>query len=279
MTGVAIHDRTFFALTLLFGILIPVRLPAQEPPADPVALVRAASWNELHTSNSGHPFRFRLRKQDENGVTTKDIIETRDGDIARLVLVNDQPLTPDRAKAERARLDNLLAHPELQTRRHRKEQEDSGRSNEMIRLLPDAFLYTYRGIVNTANGPAYRLSFVPNQNFIPPDREAQVYHGMAGELWINCAEKRMSRLDAHLISDVDFGWGIVGRLFRGGTILVEQQDVGNGHWESTHLKLNLTGKILMIKSLVIRSTEDGSVYKPVSNALTYKDAIHLLESE
>jgi hypothetical protein len=256
-----------------------MRLLAQDPPGDPVALVRSASWNELHSQNSGHPVRFRLRKQDENGSTTKDIIETKDGDIARLIAVNDQPLTPEKAKAERARLDNLLAHPELQARRHKREQEDSSRSNEMIRLLPDAFLYTYRGIVNTANGPAYRLSFVPNQNFIPPDREAQVYHGMAGELWINCAEKRMTRLDAHLISDVDFGWGIVGRLFKGGTILVEQQDVGNGHWESTHLKLNLNGKILMLKNLVIRSTEDGSGYKPVSNSLTYQDAIRMLESE
>jgi hypothetical protein len=55
--------------------------------------------------------------------------------------------------------------------------------------------------------------------------------------------------------------------------------VGDNHWETTQLKLNLTGKILMIKSLVIQSTEDGSDYKPVSNTLTYKDAIHLLESE
>jgi hypothetical protein len=279
LTGVAIRLRTLFVLTLLFATISLERLPAQEPPGDPVALVRAASWNELHSENSGHPFRFRLRKQDENGATTKDIIETKDGDVARLVAVNDQPLTPDKERAERARLDNLLAHPEQQARRHKKEQEDSSRSNEMIRLLPDAFLYTYRGIVNTANGPAYRISFEPNQKFIPPDREAQVYHGMAGELWINCAQKRMARLDAHLISDVDFGWGIVGRLYKGGTILVEQRDVGSGHWESTHLKLNLTGKILMVKSLLIRSTEDGSDYKPVSNTLTYKDAIQMLKSE
>jgi hypothetical protein len=279
LTGVVVHDRTFFALTLLFAVLMPAHLTAQDPPGDPVALVRAASWNELHVSSSGHPFRFRLRKQDENGTTTKDIIETKDGDVARLIAVNDQPLTPDRAKAERARLDNLLAHPELQARRHKKEQEDSNRSNEMIRLLPDAFLYTYRGIVNTSHGPAYRLSFQPNERFIPPDREAQVYHGMAGELWINCAQKRMTRLDAHLIADVDFGWGIVGRLFKGGTIFVEQQDVGNGHWESTHLNLNLTGKILMVKNLVIRSTEDGSNYREVRNTLTYQDAIRILERE
>jgi hypothetical protein len=255
------------------------RLSAQEPPADPVALVRAASWNELHSSSSGHPFRFRLRKQDENGSTTKDIIETKDGDIARLVAVNDKPLTPERAKAERDRLDNLLAHPELQARRHKKEQEDSARENEMVRLLPDAFIYTYHGIVDTPNGPAWRLDFVPNEKFLPPDRQAQVYHGMAGQLWIDCAQKRLSRLDAHLIADVDFGWGVIGRLYKGGTILVIQKDVGENHWEALHLKLNLTGKILMVHTVTFQTTEDTSDHKPVSNTLTYKGAIHILESE
>lgn len=282
MPGITSFRRIPVALSIVVIAFFPFCLHAQEAPDDPVALVRAASWNELHSSNSGlggQPFRFRLRKQDENGSTTKDIVETKDGDIARLIAVDDKPLTPDRAKAERARLDNLLAHPELQAHRHKKEQEDSGRSNEMIRLLPDAFLYTYRGIVNTPSGPAWRLTFEPNQKFIPPDREAEVYHGMAGELWIDCGQKRMSKLDAHLISDVDFGWGIVGRLFKGGTILVVQQDVGEHHWETVHLKLNLTGKILMLKSLVIQSIEDGSNYKPVSKNLTYQDAIHLLESE
>ena len=145
------------------------RLRAQEPPPeDPVALVRAASWNELHSSNSRSSLRFRLRKQDEDRRTTKDIIETRDGDIARLVAVDDKPLTPERAKAERERLDTLLAHPELQAHRHKKEQEDSSRTNEMVRLLPDAFLYTYRGMVDTPNGPAWRLSFVPNAGLHPP---------------------------------------------------------------------------------------------------------------
>jgi hypothetical protein len=269
-------------LVLPAMLLIPffAHLRAQEPPPeDPVALVRAASWNELHSSNSGHPFRFRIRKQDENGSTTKDIIETKDGDVARLVAVNDKPLTPERAKAERERLDNLLAHPELQARRHKKEQEDSGRENEMVRLLPDAFIYTYRGVVETPNGPAWRLDFVPNEKFLPPDREAQVYHGMAGELWIDCAQKRMARLDAHLIADVNFGWGVIGRLYKGGTILVIQKDVGENHWETLHLKLNLTGKILMLHNVTFQSTEDASDYKPVSNRLTYQDAIRILQRE
>jgi hypothetical protein len=279
LSRIASFRRNHLVLSALLVVLFSAKLGAQEPPEDPVALVRAASWNELHSSNSGHPFRFRIRKQDENGSTTKDIIETKDGDIARLIAVNDKPLTPDRAQAERARLDNLLAHPELQARRHRKEQDDSNRSNEMVRLLPDAFIYTYRGIVNTPNGPGWRLSFVPNEKFIPPDREAQVYHGMAGELWIDCAQKRMARLDARLITDVNFGWGVIGRLYKGGTILVIQKDVAENHWENIQLKLNLTGKILMVHSVTFQTTEDSSDFRPVNNTLTYKDAIHILESE
>jgi hypothetical protein len=280
LSGITSFRWIHLVLPAILIVSFSARLRAQEPPPeDPVALVRAASWNELHGTNSPHPFRFRLRKQDENGSTTKEIVETKDGDIARLIAVNDQPLTPERAQTERTRLDNLLAHPELQIHRQKKEKEDSNRENEMVRLLPDAFLYTYRGIVNTPNGPAWRLTFQPNQKFIPPDRQAELYHGMAGELWIDCAQKRMARLDAHLIADVNFGWGMIGRLYKGGTILVIQKDVGDNHWETTHLNLNLTGKILMIKSLVIQSTEDGSDYKPVSTTLTYKDAIHLLQAE
>jgi hypothetical protein len=89
----------------------------------------------------------------------------------------------------------------------------------------------------------------------------------------------MARLDAHLIADVNFGWGVIGRLYKGGTILVIQKDVGEHHWEALHLKLNLTGKILMLHSITFQSTEDASDYKPVSNSLTYQDAIRMLESE
>ena len=279
MYGIALFRRIPHIIPALLILACGARVHAQSPPGDPVALVRAASWNELHSSNAQHPFRFRLRKQDENGITTKDIVETKDGDVARLIAVNDEPLSPDRAKAERARLDNLLAHPELQARRHRREQEDSNRSNEMVRLLPDAFIYSYRDIVQTPNGPAWRLTFVPNDKFIPPDREAQVYHGMAGELWIDCREKRMSRLDAHLISDVNFGWGMIGRLYKGGTILVEQKDVGQDHWEQHKLRLNLTGKILMFKSLVIDTKEDESNFAAVPADWTYQDAVRALLSE
>ena len=110
MSGIASFRWIPLVLSAILVAAFSANLHAQEPPPpeDPVALVRAASWNELHATGGTHPYRFRLRKQDENGSTTKDIIETKDGDVARLVAVNDKPLTADRAATERARLDNLL---------------------------------------------------------------------------------------------------------------------------------------------------------------------------
>jgi hypothetical protein len=261
---------------LLVGLcLLAAACYGQEPDAQ--TIVKNASYNELKAGNEGHPYRYELHKIDDDKVTTKIIVETKDGDVARLISRNNQPLSPEANQAELDRLNNLRDHPEIQAHRHKKEQEDGVRENEMIRLLPDAFVYHYEGMVQGPNGPAYRLTFQPNPNFTPPDREAEVYHGMEGELWVDQAQERMVRLDAHLIADVNFGWGILGKLYKGGSILVEQADVGDHHWEATHMKLDLTGKALMFKSLSFQTTEDASDFHPVPND-GYQQAIALLES-
>ena len=263
------------------ALSLPV-LRAQVTPenvaTDPTELVRLASKNELAPGN-GHPYRFKLRKVDDGKITTKEIVETKDGDVARLIAVNDKPLPPDAQQTEIERLNNLVAHPEIQEHRHKKEQEDSNRENEMIRLLPQGFLFHFEGMVEGPNGPAYRLTFKPNPGFQPPDREAEVYHGMAGELWIDQGEERIVKLQAQLIDDVNFGWGILGKLYKGGSILVEQKDVGEGHWEGTQMKLNLHGKALMIKPLSFETTEDATDFEPVPRQMSYKDAVHMLLSD
>jgi len=253
--------------------------PAQTSPGaagDPVALVRRASQNELRSTAPAYPVRYKLRKQEDKGITTKEIVETKDGDVARLIAKDDKPLTPVDDRIELDRLNSLLAHPEIQEHRRKREQEDSSRADEMTRLLPDGFLYTYVGMVPGPNGPAYRLSFKPNPNFNPPDREAQVYHGMVGELWIDQGQERIVKLDAHLIADVNFGWGILGKLYKGGSLTIEQRDVGHRHWETTLMKLNLTGMALMVKPLSYQTTETATDFQPVPLNMSYQDAVHLL---
>ena len=85
------------------------------------------------------------------------------------------------------------------------------------------------------------------------------------------------KLDVHLIADVNFGWGILGKLDKGGTIQLEQSDLGNHDWELTTLKLNLKGKALMLKSLDIQLTEQATHFSQVPEGTDYHKAIQLLE--
>ena len=108
--------------------------------------------------------------------------------------------------------------------------------------------------------------------------EANIFRGLAGEVWIDQAQERLTRLDAHVIANVDFGWGILGKLDKGGTIQLEQSDIGNHDWELTSMKLNLKGKALMVKSLNIQLTEQASHFSLVPPGVDYRKAIQLLKN-
>jgi hypothetical protein len=110
----------------------------------------------------------------------------------------------------------------------------------------------------------YRLGFTPNPQFDPPSEEAKIFRGMAGEVWIDPTEERMVKLDAPPDRGGRFWLGIIGRLRKGGTILLEQTHVGGHQWELTHMQLSLTGRVLLIRSLNIHMTEDESEFSPVS---------------
>jgi hypothetical protein len=263
---------------------MPIDSPASPPPPlppDVMTLVRHAVQHRVDADAHHAPLRYLLRKveQRRDGVrdTTKEIIETQDGDVARLVAIDDKPLSPEAERLELDRLDNLARHPELQEHRHRSELKDAERTNHLLSLLPQAFHYRMEGLTQCGARQCYRISFTPDLRFDPPDMEADVLRGIAGEVWIDQTEERLTRLDAHFIDDVDFGFGILGKLNRGGSVVLEQSNIGDHDWELTSLRLHLTGKALLVKSVEMHVTENASRFSRVPPTLTYRDAVELLK--
>src|SRR3974390_2633678 len=147
----------------------------------------------------------------------------------------------------------------------------------MLPASPDAVLYTYPGRERGTNGDELvHLTFKPNPNFNPPNHETRVYEGMQGDMLIDRNAMRIAKIDGTLFKDVEFGWGILGRLYKGGKFYIEQRDVGNGRWETVRETLDFNGKVLMIKPLTIYSTETASDFHPVPSNLTVVQALELL---
>lgn len=241
-------------------------------------LVEHALETEIKTAQDrSHPMRFLLRKTSPRLTSTKDIIETRDGNVAHLLSINDSPLGAADGQNEQARLDALAANPNLQKHRKQGEDSDMGIVLKLLRMLPSAFLYQYAGPVAGPAGPIEKFTFKPNPKFDPPDLETQALTAMSGEVWIDPARQRVSRLEGHLQQDTNYGWGILGKLNKGGWLLIEQADVGANQWKIVRVQLRMSLRILF-KTKIFDTVEQMSRYTPVPAGLDYRQAIQMLRA-
>lgn len=244
--------------------------------AQDAGLVQRAIANEVRAaSDSQHPMRYRLRKASPRLTTTKEICETADGAVARLIAVNDAPLSAADEQREQTRLDQLLSDPGKQRHRKQSQDQDTARALKVLRSLPNAFVYEYAGTVEDSKGEVVKFTFKPNPKFDPPDLETQVLKQMAGELWVDPKQERVTRLDGQLQQDVDFGWGILGRLYKGGTILLEQAEVDEKQWRIVHFEMKMSARVVF-KTRVFDTTEDQTEFVQVPLGLRYQRAIGML---
>lgn len=248
--------------------------PKPDLPGNPADLVRAAISNELKPGNGDHKT-FKLTSRKPNEVTVKQVVETKDGAIARIVQINGKPLDATQKAKEDARLQRLIDDPSALAAKQKSQKEDDRRTRMMLKALPDAFLYQYTGTVETPEGEAETLSFKPNPDWDPPSRETMVFKGMEGTMEIDLPAKRLIKIEAKLFKGVSFGWGILGHLDPGGRFVVEQSRVLDHDWETTHMVLNFTGKVLLFKSLRIDQDETSSDFHRVPD-MTAKQAIEQL---
>jgi len=256
------------------------------PTPDAGDLVRQAVENQMKAvKDPSARFMFRGTKTTPRGSATKVYVQTKEATAGMVVAYDGKPLTPEQRQAELARIERFLKNPDELKKKHRQEQEDAERSLRVLRAIPDAFLFEYAGEQPSAPGvgrPGQSLTilkFRPNPDYEPPSRIEQALAGMEGTVLVDAKSKRLAAIEGTLVKDVAFGWGILGHLDKGGHILLQQQEVSNGYWAMSRMNLDFTGKVLLVKSLAVSTTDVFSEYKPVPPGLTFADAIELLKKE
>jgi len=250
----------------------------------PQQLVQKTVDHELSAAQNGPRFLAADRKEAGHGSQTKLLIDTNQGPVGLLVAVDDKPLTQEQRQAEDHRLDALVHNPDELRKKEKSAKEDADRVCRIMKALPNAFLYEPAGTepgtqeVGKPGDELIRLKFRPNPNYQPPSRIEQVLMGMQGTIAIDPKQHRIARIDGTLIEEVSFGWGILGHLDSGGHYLVEQADVGGGNWDVTRMNLSFTGKLLILKSLNIKSSEVITDVHPVPPNLSFAQGVDLLKT-
>jgi hypothetical protein len=252
----------------------------------PDELVRKAVAHEVaEYQNLSVKHMFRSLKQGPRGSQTKLYAQTRDAIAGMVIAYDDRPVTDAELGGEEAHLQGLIDHPELLRRKHQQEKDDADRFLRLVKALADAFFYDYDGTemgtgdFGTPGEPMVRLKSRPNPNYNPPTRVEQVIVGMQGTIVIDARRLRIARIDGKLFRDVQLGWGILGRLDKGGHMRIERSDVGDGTWDFRRMTLNFTGKIFMFKNFNIASSEAFSDFHRVPANTTFAQGVELLKAE
>jgi hypothetical protein len=249
------------ACVLLGCFALPSAAIAQQTPLK--ELVRAAIQNEMKDNAHSSLFTWKERKYREHQTQVEHLVDTPQGVVSRVVLIDDKPLTPEQRSEERQRLRKML-DPAQMRRNLKGQREDDERTRKMLSVIPDAFDFQYLDSTTAPNGHKLtRMKFSPRPGFNPPSRETAVFTGMQGELLVDESAGRLAKIDGTLIKEVNFGWGILGKLYKGGRFFVEKSEITPAHWDTTRTILHFEGKVLLVKSLHVDENETDWDFKPV----------------
>ncbi|HEY2038450.1 MAG TPA: hypothetical protein VGG95_02230 [Edaphobacter sp.] len=266
-----------FAVSVLSVGLFAFTSSAQAQRQDPQVQqrVRTAVHTELEADRNDHSrWQYRSAVRRPEGDFVYQVVETDHGSVKKKIRQNGQPLSADDLEKENQRISSFVHDPSQQAKQHKDSQQDDKRAEEMLSMLPDAFLWTVKS--EAPDGTTF--SFVPNPDFTPPSMESRVFAAMAGDIIVSKPENRIQRISGKLIHDVKFGYGILGKMEQGGTFNVERRSLAPKVWVITDSHVHINGHILLFKTISEQEDEVKTDFLPSPSGITLEQAANLLHS-
>jgi hypothetical protein len=263
-----------------FAVLLSVAAFSQSASVDRAVsandMARAVVANELKSQDASHSrWMYHVDREEQGKKTAKEVIQTDQGSLDRLVGVDGYPLNNQEQQREKKRIEDLVRNHQEQQRLEQARRKDAEQCKSFFKIIPDAFTFSDAG----REGDLIKLSYKPNPRFQPASREARVFHAMEGEMWVHATQRRLVRIRGRLIGDVKFAGGLLGHLEKGGQFNVEQAEVSPNDWELTAMEVDVKGKALFFKTIAVQEKEYRSNFDRVPGGLTLGEAADVLTKQ
>ncbi len=109
--------------------------------------------------------------------------------------------------------------------------------------------------------PAIRVHFAPRPHYHPTTRQGRLAQHVAGDAWIDEADRQLARVEAEVIDSVSLGFGLLARLQKGAMLHGERAKVNGEVWLPSRTEVSLTARILLLKGINLKEVLEYSDYK------------------
>lgn len=271
--GISISDGMRTRWLRVWVVVVMTAICAPLYAQDAKQIVQRAVDEELAASNADHSlWRYRDDRKDAGNVYI--VVQAVHGSVKELIERDGQPLSPEETAAEEQRVQSFIHSPSQQRKQQKDSAQDDKNAEDLLRLLPRAF--TWKVVSDT--GELTTLHFDPDPNFDAPDIKSRVLGAMAGEMVIDKKGHRIRTIKGTLTDDVSIGWGILGKLHKGGTFNVERREIAPGIWQIVQTHVHINGRALFFKSIGQQQDEIQSDFTRVPDGTTLEEAAKLLKA-
>ncbi|MCL6480285.1 MAG: hypothetical protein K6U02_01025 [Firmicutes bacterium] len=114
--------------------------------------------------------------------------------------------------------------------------------HQTVDAAREAFLARWLGREQRNGRTLASILLEPNPDFRPPNRIAAAFQSVRAVVWIDEPTAQLVRAEAEIFKDISFGGGILGKLYRGGTFVIEQTEVAPGIWLPARYEFDYRGR-------------------------------------
>jgi hypothetical protein len=257
----------------IFSLVTSLGLPSVLPSEPTGTLVKEACYNAIRQREAKSLWSYRVERQEGNHIILEQVIETVDLPVTHLLTVDGHAPTVAQLKEEEDRHSSLLKNSAGQSAFKKEHDDDSKKMEEMLRIIPEAFVFQDQGKQRGLE----KIAFHPNPDFKPKTYEQRVLHTLVGTAFIDLQDKQIARISATLAQRVEFGLGFLGRVDKGGSMNITRTRLSEGVWQVSKEKIDFSGRMAIFKSLNRRKDEQRSDFRPVAPGTTVAQALDELE--
>jgi hypothetical protein len=254
-------------ITCLFALLL---LSASLRAQDARQIVQQAVDTEIAANRSDHShWLYReVNKQPAKSVT-QWVAQTSRGEIKRVVMRNGVEVPLDQ---QRSTVMSFINDTNALAKQRRTGSSDDKKAETFMRQFPVGFQWE----IVSRDGNSIRLHYKPDPNYDPPTREARVLAAMEGNMTVHATQHRIMALDGKLTDDVTFGYGLFGRLYKGGSFSVQREELAPNIWQITKSTTHIQGHALIFKTISEQEDDTKSDFERLPDDITLDKAAEMV---
>ncbi len=264
-----------------------------EQPGDPREIVRRSVEVDHHNFERAQKYtctqREVLKHLDKHGSVKSTEIKTWDinfyygEEYARLVQLDDKPLSAKEQQKEDEKLEKFLAkrkkedEQEREKRRAKQEKErQEGRA--FVRDVVNAYDFRLAGSEQVSGEDTWVIEATPRPDFKPTQPHADILKKLKGRIWIEKKDYNWVKVEAEAVDTISFGLFLF-RIHPGSHFVLETTHVNNELWALKRLYINGGARVALLKNEFAEQEDVFSNYKKFSTSITILPGVKEVPSE